>query len=241
MPDSDATPLDFCALSGLERIVLIRDIPSHIAPPLTTSERTAVPLIVGNRSLRYLDVPGDLMLHIPFRSFAGLIHISIGGRCAGLDLVLQHSPCLRSLELHRPGFATIETLKDIAAQLRSLTSFSLCVVMDFPDESMIEQSLSDLHKFLKQLPPLLKLRLELLNYATDEIEPLLRGLPYICRHLTTFGLSFDMIDGKPTFASIARILPRSLVALSLNIPWKAHSLDVTSFLPLVSCMSLKFE
>jgi hypothetical protein len=190
----------------------------------------SAPIVAGMTSLTSLGVVESLLSEIPLRVFMNLTRLCIQGFSQDIALVLTHVPALKCLELRNQHSDIFDVLTGTVDRLIHLSSLAL----DFYDYGFLELDVLAGVSCLIPLTSLTRLQLALPVWLTRAEQLVSQLLPQLCSHLTAFGLEFTFVEDPSTFATIADILPHSLVALSLTLPWMTHSLDADAFLPLVS-------
>jgi hypothetical protein len=228
---NDELQLDLSVFTHLEHLELLGQAFGSTA----VSYGNPPPLMNGMAFLKRLDVMESLVAHVPLRVYANLTHLCIQGFTPDITLVLQHLSGLQCLHLRDQSCDIYEVLADPKVRLQDLTSFALDIEDDTRDSPLDAESELAFVTGMKSLTRVL-LWLPLWEYECQStvLDVLHARLP----HLTALGLSFHTIQDEIFFAEIAEALPRSLRALSLNLPWNAHSLDASYIMPLVSLGSL---
>jgi hypothetical protein len=191
-------------------------------------------------SLRVLETEAMWIGQVPERIFGHLMDLEIDRVGADdLPLLLRQAPQLESLVLRdtSPG-DVLDVLKGTRGHLPHLRSLAL-LPQDLGEEFTDEHA-DVFAAFLKETPYLRRLNL-LVHFqenAESSLCRLLEGIKTQCRQLETFGfhLGEDSPFCEEALAILARVLPLSLGAVSLSLPWDPS--DTTT--PLVRACRLPF-
>jgi hypothetical protein len=181
-------------------------------------------------SLKRLSIVNSLLSEIPLRVFMNLTHICVQGFSQDLALVLTHVSALRCLQLLNQLSDIFNLLGEAIDQLVNVSSLSL-ELCNYPAPSPVEM-LSSV-SCLAPMSSLTRLHLFFPTWVSNSQQLISHSLPELCARLTAFGLEFSFIENPSTLATIGDLLPQSLTALSLTLPWMTHSLDADAFMPLV--------